>query len=202
MVDKICDYITNKIRKASPEIDDERAEVINYGIHLIFGEIPKFFILFLVAYLLGIFWYTVLALFALLPYRACSGGFHLKTHIGCIVGTITFYCGNAFLSNSLVLEPLALKYSIIAVVWVISIITITLYAPADTENFPILRKKERKQKRYLSYVFATVGLVIAIFVTDSTISNVLILGTLLQSLSITRIAYKLTRNKYGYEVYN
>ena len=42
MIDKFCDYLTNKIRKANPDIDDERAEVINYGIHLIVGEIPKF----------------------------------------------------------------------------------------------------------------------------------------------------------------
>ena len=30
MVDKITEFLTNKIRKEMPEIDDERAEVINY----------------------------------------------------------------------------------------------------------------------------------------------------------------------------
>ena len=30
MVDKICDYLTNKIRQQMPEVDDEKAEVINY----------------------------------------------------------------------------------------------------------------------------------------------------------------------------
>ena len=29
-----------------PEIDDERAEVINYGLQNIVGEIPKIFLLF------------------------------------------------------------------------------------------------------------------------------------------------------------
>lgn len=202
MVDKICEHLTNRIRKKMPDVDDERAEIINYGIHLIIGEIPKFFILLLIAYLLGVFWYTILAFFALLPYRSVSGGFHLKTHIGCIIGTTAFYCGNAFLSSLIVLEPVMVKYFLIAAVWIFSIIVIRLYAPADTENFPILRQKERKIKRYSSYIIATVGLVVAVFVTDSTISNILICGTLLQSLSITKIAYKLTNNKYGYEVYN
>ena len=41
MVDKICDYLTNKIRKQMPEIDNERAEIIDYGLHLVVGEIPK-----------------------------------------------------------------------------------------------------------------------------------------------------------------
>ena len=44
MVDKICDYLTGKIRKQMPDVDEERAEIINYGIHLIVGEIPKTFI--------------------------------------------------------------------------------------------------------------------------------------------------------------
>lgn len=93
MVDKICDYLTDKIRKENPEIDDERAEVINYGIHLIVGEIPKFFIIMGIAYLLGVFELTILAFFLVLPYRGVSGGFHLKTHIGCIVGSVVFFCG-------------------------------------------------------------------------------------------------------------
>lgn len=32
MVDTICEFLTNRIRKQMPEIDDERAEVINYGL--------------------------------------------------------------------------------------------------------------------------------------------------------------------------
>ena len=55
MIDKICMFLTYKIRKEMPEIDDERAEVINYGLQIIIGEVPKVFITLGVAYLLGIF---------------------------------------------------------------------------------------------------------------------------------------------------
>ena len=79
---------------------------------------------------------------------------------------------------------------------------ITRYAPADTENIPILRKKERKQKKILSYIFFIVGLLIAIIINNNQISNILIFGNLAQSIMITPIAYKLTNNKYGYEVYS
>ena len=65
MIDKICTYLTNKIRKEMPDIDDERAEVINYGIHLIIGEIPKIFLVLLVAYLLGVFEYTLIMVYIL-----------------------------------------------------------------------------------------------------------------------------------------
>ena len=43
LIEKLCNKLTQKIRKKMPEIDDERAEVINYGLQLVFGEIPKTF---------------------------------------------------------------------------------------------------------------------------------------------------------------
>ena len=201
MIDKICEMLTNKIRKSMPEIDDERAEIINYGLQNIIGEIPKIFILLIVGYLLGIGKLTLLSVLIISPYRAFAGGFHLKTHIGCIVCTTLMYCGNAFLSKYIIMEPL-IKYIVIGAVWIFGMIMIKLYAPADTENVPILRKKDRRFKKIMSYITLTISLVIAVFIKNSEISNLIIFGTFIETLTITRLAYKLTNSKYGYEVYN
>lgn len=200
MIDKICDYLTNKIKNKVPDIDEERSEVINYGIHLLVGEIPKTFIFIAIAAILGVlkeFFITMLVVF---PYRAFSGGFHLKTHLGCILGTSLFYCGIAYVSKIFVLN-INTKYLLIALTWIFGLIMCKLYAPADTENVPILRKKDRKIKQILSYITLTITLIIGIFIKDSTISNIIILGMLIQSMLISRIAYKITNNKYGYEAY-
>ena len=47
MIDRICLSLTNKMKKEIPDIDDERAEIINYGLQLVLGEIPKIFIIFI-----------------------------------------------------------------------------------------------------------------------------------------------------------
>jgi len=39
------------------------------------------------------------------------------------------------------------------------------------------------------------------FINNNSISNILIFGALVQTLFITRLAYKITNNKYGHEVY-
>ena len=52
MIEKICNYLTRKIQKEMPEVNEERAEAINYGLQLIIGEIPKIAIIFLLAYIL------------------------------------------------------------------------------------------------------------------------------------------------------
>ena len=200
MIDKICTLLTDKIRKEMPEIDDEKAEVINYGLQNIVGEIPKIFLLFIIAFILGILKEVVFMFLVLTPYRGASGGFHLKTHLGCIFGTSIFYCGVVFLSQYIVLEEVT-KYILIGIVWIFGMIMIKLYAPADTENVPILSKKDRKKKRILAYITYSIGLIFAMFINDNVISNILLFGNLVQTLSITRIAYRLTKNKYGYEVY-
>lgn len=200
MVDKICDYLTNKIRNSMPEVDDERAEIINYGIHLLVGEIPKTFIFIAISAILGIlkeFFITMLVIF---PYRTVSGGFHLKTHLGCIVVTSLMYCGTAYISQFQLFSN-NIKFILIPFIWIFGMTMCKLYAPADTENVPILRKKDRKIKQILSYVILTITLIIGIFINDYVISNIIILGMFAQSITITRFAYKLTNNRYGYEVY-
>lgn len=200
MIDKICMFLTNKMKKEMPDIDDERAEVINYGLQIILGEIPKIFIMLGIAYLLGVFKLSLITFLIILPYRTFSGGFHLKTHLGCIICTSLMYTGSAFLAKYVNLDGV-IKIITIMLLWTFAMIMITLYAPADTENVPILRKSERTQKRVLSYITLTIALIAAALIDNQIISNIIIIGYLFQTCSITRLAYKITRNKYGHEVY-
>lgn len=202
MIDKICEMLTNKIKKEMPDVDEERAEIIDYGIHIIIGEIPKTFLFLIVAYMLGIFKLFLIGFLVMMPYRVVSGGFHLKTHIGCILGTMIFYFGNVYASQYLIVENSLLHYGIVLGAWLFGMIMVKLYAPADTENVPIISKKERKKKKILSYLALTFSLVIAIVIQNPVISNLIVYGSILQSLSISRLAYKLTNNRYGYETYN
>ncbi len=200
MIDKFCESLTNKIRREMPEIDDERAKVIMYGLQNIIGELPKGIIILLIAYFLGIFKLTLISVLIIAPYRVFSGGVHMKTHIGCIIYTLTLYSGSALLGKYIVLEGI-IKYITAISVWIFGMAMIRIYAPADTENVPILRKKEREQKQIVSYIIFTTEIVISIFTKNSIISGIIIFGTLLQTLTITRLAYNITKNKYGHEIY-
>ena len=186
-----------------PEVDDERAEVINYGLQMIIGEVPKLLATLLIAYLLGVLKLTLLAYFLLLPYKYFVGGVHAKTHLACMLTTPTIYCGNALISKTLPIIPIKYRAISVIAIWIFSMMVISIYAPADTENVPILRKKERAFKKIMSYIVMTVTLIIALLIANkySIISNLLIIGCLINSIFITRPMYKLYHNKYGYEVY-
>lgn len=200
MLNKICTFLTNKIRKNLPDVDEERAEVINFGLQNIIGEFPKIILVFVIAYILGIFKWTLFTFIALFIYKGASGGVHLKTHLGCILLTTAFYCLIPFISQYFELVGIA-KYITILCVWILGIIMIKMYAPADTEAIPILETKVRKKKQIVSYISFTIGLLIALISNNQMIVNILILANFIQTLTITRIAYRLTNSKYGYEVY-
>ena len=200
MIDKICTFLTNKIRKEMPEIDDEKAEVIYYGLQNIVGEIPKIFIMLAIAFVLGIFEWALFTFLSLFPYKGAEGGVHLKTHLGCIVFTTAFYCVIPFVAQFFVIPQVA-KYLIIPLIWIFGIIMIRLYAPADTEDVPILEEKVRKKKRIVAYITFTLGLLVALITKNQVICNILILANLFQTITITKLIYKLTNSKYGYEVY-
>lgn len=200
MVDKFCDFILKKMKEKMPDMTEEQGEVILYGLELILGEIPKVLLLFLLGFLLGVGWYVLFAFIVIAPYREVSGGFHLHTHLGCIITTNLFYIGNVFISKYLVLDSIE-KYILIGLSFIFGILMISMYAPADTENVPIINKEERKKKKILSYIFLTVMLIAAIFIQDRILSNILIIGSIIQTMTITRIAYKITKNEYGHEMY-
>lgn len=188
------------MKKKMPEITYEQGEAILYGLQLLIGEAPKMILLFGISFIFGFGLEMLFAYFALIPYKTVSGGFHLHTHLGCIIGSTVFYYGNVILSKLLVLDSIE-KYVLVALSFVFGMLMISMYAPADTENVPIISKKERRQKKILSYITLTLTLGASLIIQNQVYSNILIIGSIIQSLSITRIAYKLTNNKYGHEIY-
>ena len=200
MIETICNSLTKKIIKSVDGYDETKADEISFGLQLLIGEVPKFFITFILALLLNIIDLTIISFIIILPYRMFSGGFHLRTHIGCIIATNTMYIGSAYLASILNFNDI-IKYILIAVTFIFSFIMIAKYAPADTENVPVLQKKERRKRKICSFVIAGIELVIAIFIPYKVVSNMIIIGILVQTLTITKLAKKKKKNKYGYEVY-
>lgn len=201
MIDKFCDWITEKIKAKVSDIDEEREMIINFGVRLIFGELPKILILFIIGFVLKMGWQTLLLFFLIAPYRSFTGGIHLKTHLGCMLTTSCLYLGPIIVTKYFQINNDLILYVFTAIITIFSIFIIAKYAPADTENIPILTKKERKAKKIKSYISLAVLLTIIIFVPDKTISYMIVYAIFLQNLTVLPISYKLTNNKHGYKVY-
>ena len=88
-----------------------------------------------------------------------------------------------------------------ALIYIFAVYMIVLYAPADTDTVPILRKQDRKKRKIISMIIVTIELVLSVFIKDNIISNMCLIGVLLQSITITKAIYKFFNVKFGYLEY-
>lgn len=197
MLEKLCSNITNYLRAKIPSINDERAEIINFGLLVILGEGPKIVILILLAWWLDILFLTLVTLIAMSIYRTQAGGFHLDGHISCFVVSALIFCGTGLLAQAMANLPIVLQYYTYALIFIFNMIIIDKYAPADTQNIPIISEERRKRKKIGSYVAVTALLLFALICPNQVISNICVLVTFIQSMSMTQTAYKLTKCEYG-----
>ena len=201
MVDKICDKLMTRVKAKMPEVDQERAEIIRYGLELLIGEVPKMFFVLILAILLGKLKYFVISAIIVGLYRKYSGGVHMRTHTECFIATTSLYLGNVYISELLEFPNIYIKLILAILIYIFAVTMIILYAPADTDTVPILIRKERKQMRNISIIIATVSIILSFIVKDNTISNMFLVGIFLQTLTITRLAYIVCKAKFGYLEY-
>jgi accessory gene regulator B len=200
MIDAFCDKLTCVIRTNVQGIDDEKAEIINFGIKSIVSEVSKLIIILLSAYLFGIFNYVIIAIASHGLYRIYAGGFHAKTHLMCLTtGAIIIY-GNVLLS--MYIGANFYKAGLIyLIIYILNCFMIYRYAPADVEEKPIISMKLRKKLRVKSFVVMSLIIILSYFVIiDPIIAKVLLISTLFESITLMPLSYKLVGCKYGYRV--
>jgi len=201
MIEKIVNKIMEKIIEKNPNVKGVKKDAIWFGLMMLFDEVPKFILMCLITYFLGILRYTLISFGSIFLYRAFSGGFHLRSQIGCFSMSMLLFVGNPIIGKYIIWPNEIFKYIIFVVIWIFNMVMIYKYAPADTEDVPIVSKSQRNRQKIISFVMMNLVFIAGIFITDVTISNILIFGTLIQSFCISRVAYKIFNNKYGHEVY-
>jgi accessory gene regulator B len=177
--------------KNNTSTSKEDLEKIYYGIQVIMLTTSKSILLFTTAYLLGIFKYTFIAYIALTFIRCFASGIHLSSTLQCITLTFTLYFVNVYLSLNL-----STNIIIQSTIFIISFILILLYAPADTEERPLVSKKLRRDLKIKSTVVLIILFIIILFIKNNVYANIITYSALEGSLLITPIVYKLFGRKY------
>lgn len=176
--------LTNYINKYAQKEGDD-LEILHYGMQVIIMNLFKFIILFVTAYFLNILLYTFAALMCFGFVRTFASGVHCKNSILCILVNYLFFMGNVYLSIFLC------KYSsIIIFSFIISILLLLLYAPAETKKRPI-SKGSIKQLKVKAILSAVILLIISIIIPSTIYRNIITIAVLEESLCTTPLFYKL-----------
>lgn len=188
---KVSSYLTNFIKNNS-SIAAEDADVIEYGLNLFLSTIIKFSIVLLLALLLGITKYMLICIISFGAIRHFAGGIHSKTSFGCLISMMCIYFSVIYTSFFISLN---LKFIVIA--FVLGIILIILFAPADVAEKPIISIRQRRQLKFCSVLMSLIMLTAIFIIKDQQIRTIIALSYMTECLTITPIVYRITNTKRG-----
>lgn len=183
----LCNKVVDFVVKNTEEIDDIKIETIRYGIKVFMINVYKIPIIFITAYMLGIFKYAVISYICFGALRAFAGGIHADRGIGCIASSMTVLYSPVYLSNYL-------NRSHNIILFTITFIIIILYAPSDTRKKPIKSKKLRSDLKAKSILTAITIFISSMFMPEK-MSVVMAAGIFMESLLVLPITYKIFRKE-------
>ena len=190
MLNKITKKITNEILVTVPNITEEKAEQIQYGLYIAISDGLKLIAVMLTAYFLGQLPLALAggAVFAL--NKSFLGGVHAKTQLGCIITYFIFLFGAIYSSKIIDISCFNI------ILFVVSGILVYFYAPADLASKPIITEKRWKELRAQGSITVAVFFIITFFVPRE-YSNIISVITLINSINMTPVLYRITKNRKG-----
>ena len=201
MKKKFMNSSINKIRNKYPEYDEEKLEVIEYGLETLYITITKTVVIFSLAFILGIFKEVFMILLFYNILRTTAFGMHAKKSSHCyIISSILF------IGMGLICRYVNINVYIKLIISIFSFITLIRYAPADTYKRPLVNKRKRKIYKIVTIINSLIYITAILIFKNNPISIYLVMGILDASLMIHPLTYRvfqLPYNNYkGYESYS
>jgi len=200
MVDKISNKILYFLVNKS-DIDDERKEILLFGITRIVEDIPKTIGIILIGILLNIIFEMIVVTVIISLYKTFVGGVHAKTNFGCFICSVIFYIAIIYLAKFVIING-NIRILFISLNYIFAIYCILTYVPADVPEMPKVDKRLRRNLKTKSFVMLNlIFLITYLFVKDLYVQRIIGYSLFFINLMTTRTIYKLFKNDYGHEVY-
>lgn len=171
--------------------DDEYVQTVEYGLALLFIGITKAIIVLIGAYFIGLLKETIIFLVCFAFIRKSVGGIHAQKNMNCTIVTTLIIVGGAYVSINIYLN----KW-IVGILFLISLILIYLYAPADTKKNPFTDPQRRKFLKKASFIKVFILLGVVFVIKKSVYINIITLSIFIASVMITPYIYKILGREY------
>lgn len=185
------------IKKNTDKKDDE-LEIIQYGIEVFFINLFKLTFLFIVAALLNVIKYLLILFVCYGCVRIFAAGVHAPSTILCTLLSFVFFLGGTYIA---LYTPI--NFWVRIVLFVLAFVLLAKYAPADTEERPLVSAKHRKKLKMQSILAASVLFLIMLVIKNETYKNLITCGVMLEGIFITPVIYFILGKGYrNYEKIN
>ena len=192
MKKKLLNYCMKQIKNKYPSYDDDKLEIIAYGLEGLYLTFSKIILIFGLGIILGIIENILLLLVLYNIIRFSAFGLHANKSWQCLVISLLMFVGGVYIC-----DYVFIPYLFKIIISFICIFLIAKYALAYTEKRPLINKKKRKIYKIISVIVSTIFTILIILFNDNIISNYLLIALVEASLMILPISYKLLKLPYN-----
>lgn len=190
--ERLSGRITSAIAAQLDDFSEEKLAEINYGIAIFIANSYKMLIIFILAFLLGVFKYFLIALMSFGILRSFASGVHAKREWTCLPASILLFFSIIYLGITINLDI----YSI-SLTFALCFAAMLKYSPADTEERPIVSRKLRKKLKIMSCITLLFLYTASLYYIGTSTSSIIVFSTLIESVFILPVTYKLAGSMYG-----
>ncbi|MGB3366637.1 MAG: accessory gene regulator B family protein [Acidaminobacteraceae bacterium] len=194
--DDSINKITNYVVDNTKEKTEDEVEILKYGIEVIFMNISKLLVIYLLAFIFG---YLIETIFITLIFgyiRSFASGIHVKGFVKCLTFSLAIFIFIIFTRGAFEL-PLIMKIMVS-----IALVTgIWIYSPADTEEKPYLDEENRKKLKRSAIIVSIIYTVIWTTSILGIYSNYFVSTLIAQLILIHPITYKVLGRRYKNYLY-
>lgn len=197
MKKRFLNSFKNSIKRQYPNYSNDKIDEIMYGVEGIYLTVEKCIIIFIIAIILGIFKELLLLLLTFNFIRLFAFGMHADKSSICLIFSSVLFLGCTYLC-----KYLTLPFYILFILYLIALIFVLIFAPADTIKRPLINKNKRIRFKILSVLVTLIYFISSLFITNQLIINSLIFGLLIECILISPLTYKLFKMPYNnYKTY-
>ncbi|MBW6411637.1 accessory gene regulator B family protein [Clostridium weizhouense] len=196
LMERLAQIILNNINSYLQK-EGLELQKMKLGIEILLINISKLIIIFLVAAVFHLLKRTIFMLLIFTIIRRNTFGLHAKNSFICTLVSLLIFVFGSYLSYYL-------KFNNYMVFTLFTIINTLLYkyAPADTENHPLLSFNLRKKLKKESVITGLILMIITLLVPNNLIKALIILSAISAVTLILPITYNLLKRSYrNYENY-
>lgn len=191
-IEKCCHFISKY-----ENCDDLKIKKLKYGLEVIFNLLTKTIILFIVSMVLGIWQEYLLLILIYTLIRMYTYGIHAKSTLACWITTTLVYIG-----GGLLIKYIIIPQTVTIIIWLISLASFAIWAPADTPAKPLIRADKRKKQKIKACLVCFILLVVLIIHPSQIVNNTICYSLFVQSICINPITYWITKTPFAnYKLY-
>lgn len=171
---------------------DDKLDEIKYGLEGLYILITKSLIIFSIAALLGIVKELLILLLFFNILRFTGFGLHAKSSLKCLISSTTVFIGITFFCKFIII-PFELRLMIC----IFCLVSLILYAPADTEKRPLINKNKRVMYKIISIATGIIYTLLQFVNNNSFLINTATFSMVIECVLINPFVYKVLGFRYS-----